>query len=78
MCVCVLELARLGGRNTVPRAGRLEIQYNGIWGTVCEDFFDVNDAKVACNLLGFGYSFAIDECYLPYFQHICMANMYSI
>ena len=47
-------LVRLEGRNRVPRAGRLEIKYNGVWGTVCNYGFDQNDAKVACYMLGFG------------------------
>ncbi|XP_073726148.1 scavenger receptor cysteine-rich type 1 protein M130-like [Misgurnus anguillicaudatus] len=58
ICSDHLPLRLSGGKGLC--SGRLEVYHNSVWGSVCDDLWDIRDAQVVCRQLGCGAALSVD------------------
>ncbi|CAE1296095.1 unnamed protein product [Acanthosepion pharaonis] len=56
-----IRIQLIGGKLEI--SGRIEITRKGVKGTVCDDHFDNNDAKVICRMMGYSSGKVISNIY---------------
>ena len=66
------DIRLMNGTEPSMREGRVEICYNNVYGTVCDDRWDTVDASVVCRQLGLNRSegnilFLQQNCSLMHF-----------
>ncbi|XP_053383873.1 uncharacterized protein LOC123562463 [Mercenaria mercenaria] len=56
---CDSKVKLIGGEK--PSEGRVELVLNGIRGTICDDYFEDEDATVVCRMLGYSVGIAVKD-----------------
>lgn len=52
--------------------GSIEICINNSYGSVCDDFWDIQDARVACRQLGFSNGTCVCVCVCAHIKNRCI------
>ncbi len=60
-CSAPLQIRLADGED--PRSGRVEVRHKGVWGTVCDDHFGREEARVVCRMLGYGSATSVARVY---------------
>ena len=75
LAFCEHGNVRIAGSSD-PLVGRVEVCVNNTWGTICDDYWDDNDASVVCRQLK--YPGKGNDAVFIYTVHVCMIHMQPI